>query len=436
VEKAIIQEFAGLSCCTQTPSAAAMKILLSAIACDPFQGSETVYGWRACRALARDHEVWVLTSEENRAGLERAAREGLVPENMHFLYLGEARPYHENRLFARGQSWARYMTFAAAVLPVAAEAHRRIGFDRAHHLTYTTWRVACPLWRLGIPLIWGPISGTEVFPWRLFPILSPAAKAFELARIMAGLGSRYSPAVRRCAREAAQIIAIHQQARRHLVRLRGREDGVSVFSGFFFPDDHIQRLERSVVGTTADGPLRIFASGNLEGRKGVALALRGLAWAKARGLHATYRVSSPGPELSHLQGLARKLGLQDTVSLGQRMDFAEFIATLQSTDVYLLPSLREGGGLTMMEAMLAGCVPVVAHCGGPGDCVTEDCGVRIPVTTIEEMTARIGQALLDLQARRGELTVLGRAARARVAGLYNEARFREVMNRAYVETSR
>jgi len=35
-------------------------------------------------------------------------------------------------------------------------------------------------------------------------------------------------------------------------------------------------------------------------------------------------------------------------------------------DIYLLPSLREGVPLTQMEAMAAGCIPVVMDCGGAG----------------------------------------------------------------------
>lgn len=47
---------------------------------------------------------------------------------------------------------------------------------------------------------------------------------------------------------------------------------------------------------------------------------------------------------------------------------------LAASHVFLLPSLGESSGLTMMEAMLAGCAPFVADCGGPAHIVTEACG--------------------------------------------------------------
>jgi glycosyltransferase involved in cell wall biosynthesis len=408
-----------------------MKLLLSSTACDPFGGSETVHGWRACRAIARDHEVWILTAEENRPGLEKGQREGLVPEQMHFIFVGENRPAHENRLIARFQSWHRYLKFSEEMMPLAREAHRRIGFDRAHHVTYTTWRVACPLWKLGIPLIWGPISGTEIFPLPFFRILSPSAQAFEFVRMLSSGLAWVSPGVRECARRSARIIAIHDQAYEHLVRLRGSADGVTTHSGFFFPDDHIAQLERPPVAPSSDQPLRIFASGNVEGRKGIALALMALAELRRRGVEFTYTVSSRGAELAHLQRLAVRLGLADCVSLGVRMEFAEFLQNLKRTDVYLLPSLREGGGLTLMEAMLAGCVPVVAQCGGPGNAVTPECGFPVPVTTVEDMVGRLADALAYLAHNRQRLPELGRLARQRIVEHYNEASFRRAMNEAY-----
>jgi glycosyltransferase involved in cell wall biosynthesis len=408
-----------------------MKILISSIACDPFAGSETVHGWRAARAIARDHDVWVLTSDENHLGLNRAQSEGLVPENMRFLFVGESTAYHDNRMIARTQSWLRYAKFNRELLPIAERAHREIRFDLAHHVTYTTWRVASPLWKLGIPLVWGPISGTEAFPVPLFSILSFSAKIFEITRVTAGAFSWISPSVRACARQSAHIVAIHQQAYQHLVKLRGTSKGVSVHSGFFFPDEHMALLERTSNEPNPKEPLKIFGSGHLEGRKGVALALYALAEVRNRGVAFTYRISSRGPELRYLQQLSRSLGLEDCVSLGHSMPFSEYIDKLKQTDVYLLPSLREGGGLTLMEAMLAGCTPIVAQCGGPGQSVTPECGFPLPVTTKNEMVKRIADTIENLDKDRDRLSIIGNAARRRILENYNETKFRSAMNTIY-----
>ena len=38
-----------------------MKILISAIACNPYLGSGNYFGWSAVKCLAQDHELWVMS---------------------------------------------------------------------------------------------------------------------------------------------------------------------------------------------------------------------------------------------------------------------------------------------------------------------------------------------------------------------------------------
>ena len=133
-----------------------MKVLISAIACNPYIGSENYFGWSAIQTLAHDHQLWVLTSPRNEPDLRRAAAEGLVPANVRFIYAGHFDEYHPNRMRARFQSWKEYIGFSRAILPLAKKLHETEKFDLAHHVTYATWRVASPLWQLGIPICFRP----------------------------------------------------------------------------------------------------------------------------------------------------------------------------------------------------------------------------------------------------------------------------------------
>ena len=278
--------------------------------------------------------------------------------------------------------------------------HAKVGFDLSHHVTYSTWRVGSPLWRLGIPFIWGPISGTEMFPLRRFGgILSPSARAFEAARIAGGIYSGLNPEVSHCAKNAFHIFAAHNEAVPHLAKLRGKSEGISVLSYYAFNAATIAMFARPEFKARENAPLKILAGGNLEGRKGVAIALQGLALAKERGAKFAYRITGKGSEEAHLKQLASTLGLENEVIIGQAFSRDDYMRELKDSDLYLLPSLREGGGLTMMEAMLAGCVPIVADCGGPGSAVIDECGVRIPVTTPDDMAEKIADAVVRFDKR-------------------------------------
>jgi glycosyltransferase involved in cell wall biosynthesis len=409
-----------------------MKILISAIACNPLGSSEAMLGWLACKALANMGELWILVSEDHRAGVEESRARGVIPDHMHFEFTGVHRKYSENRMLARLQSWKNYIEFNHKLLPVAQALHARIGFDIAHHVTYSTWRVGSPLWRLGIQFIWGPISGTEVFPLAQFGrILSPTAKAFEAARIVSGVYSKLAPETKRCAKNAFHVFAAHNEAVEHLARLRGRTEGISVISYFTFSPADVAAFARTEYKQRGNEPLKIIAGGNLEGRKGVAIAIEGLALAKKQGANFRYRITSTGPERAHLEALAKKLGLENEVSIGKAFSREDYMSELKDSDLFLLPSLREGGGLTMMEAMLAGCVPIVARCGGPGTAVTKECGVPIPVITPRQMAKDIASAVVRFDKNRALIPKMGASAAARIAGYYAHSRFLTVMKDVY-----
>jgi glycosyltransferase involved in cell wall biosynthesis len=410
-----------------------MKILISAMACNPYLGSENYFGWSAVRTLAQDHELWVLTGARNEPDFQKAQREGLLPGNVRFVYAGKFKPWHSNRMLARLQGWKEYLYFSKDIERRAFELHEAISFDLAHHVTFSSWRVPSPLWKLGIPFVFGPIGGNEQFPVRFFSVLGSMARAFEMFRMITNLTSRFSPAVRRCIRNAAHVFTANPETEELVRCLRGTANGVSQLSPGFFSCAQIKTLQERLSLKEVTGPLRLFAGGNLEGRKGVALALRALAIAKQNGVKFRYRLGGVGPESDNLQQLARRLGLHEEVIFGDALSGEAYRDELAASHIFLLPSFRESAGLTMMEAMLAGCLPIVADCGGPGYIVTPDCGIKLPVESPEKMVRKIAKTLTNLNQNRPEILKKGQAASIRIASTFSDCDYAAKINSVYKE---
>lgn len=413
-----------------------MKILISAVACSPYHGSEGYFGWSAVLALARDHELWVLTHRRNQVELEQATAEGLVPANVRFAYAGDFQPWHPNRMRARLQSWREYQRFSRAILPVARELHAREKFDLAHHVTYATWRVASPLWQLGIPFVFGPVGGYEQFPARFFPILSPAAMAFESARMASNLASRFSPAVRACLRNANHVLAANAETEQLVATIRGTAAGMSRLMANFHSETRITGFRRFAGEKSQTGPLKMFAAGNMEGRKGAALAMEALAMVKKAGVQFNYRLGSGGPEVDHLKDQAVRLGLSENVVFGDSLRGEAYQRELGSTHIYLLPSLRDSAPVTLTEAMLAGCVPVVVGGGGPEFMVTTECGYKIPVTTRKQVVRQLAEAIIAMDRNRNLIREKGQAASQRIARDFSEENYHTRINAVYQHVTR
>jgi glycosyltransferase involved in cell wall biosynthesis len=408
-----------------------MKIFASAIACNPYLGSENYVGWAAVQCLARDHDLWVATSKRHREDLEKAEALRLIPKNVRFITIGNYEVWRPSHRFGRLQDWNEYANFSKAVLAVARDLHQTVRFDLVHHITIATWRIPSPLWRLGIPFVFGPVGGYTNCPLRFLSTLSPASARFELLRTASSLVSRCSPSFRACVRNASHIFTPDAETGALMVRVRGSNRGVSSLCQAFYSEATIQTFARHGQARQPDGPLRILAGGNLIGTKGVSLALSALARVKKAGVKFRYRLGSDGPELGHLKRLAARLDLGDDVLFAESLRGEDYRRELGGTHVFLLPSLRESAGLTMMEAMLSGCVPIVADCGGPGVIVTKDCGYKIPVINPEQMVNQIAEAIITIDRDRKIILEKGRAATRRIATGFSEENYRQTINAVY-----
>jgi glycosyltransferase involved in cell wall biosynthesis len=377
-----------------------------------------------------------MTASRNRDDLARAQAEGLVPPRTRFVYVGENREWHANRLLARMQIWKEFIHFAKQSLRVAQELHQTQQFDLVQHITFATWRVPSPLWQLGIPFIFGPIGGNEQFPFRFFPILSPAGAAFEMLRKTSNVMSRLSRRVRRGISNASHIFAATTETEQLVKSIRGSGEGISRLLPGFYSASSVAAFSRFVPGNNVQGPLRIFASGNLGGHKNLGLALKALDRVKRSGISFQYYLGANGPEIPHLKKRVAKLNLEKEVYFGDTLSREDYQQELGNTHVFLLPSLRESVGLTMMEAMLAGCVPIVADCGGPNFIVTPDCGYKLAVSSPERMIQEIVDAIVAIDRDRSIISEKGGRASKRIAAHFTEESYRQAVNAVYKSVTR
>ena len=81
-------------------------------------------------------------------------------------------------------------------------------------------------------------------------------------------------------------------------------------------------------------------------------------------------------------------------------------------ELLVFPSLHDGFGFVVAEAMACGLPVIVTRSAGASEWVSPDCGWIVPPADSDALTA----ALTDAMSRRDELTEMGRRARAAVLG--------------------
>jgi len=135
-------------------------------------------------------------------------------------------------------------------------------------------------------------------------------------------------------------------------------------------------------------------------------AFAGLA-GKRRG--ARLLLVGAGPLENALKEQIDRLGLQERACLvGERDDIARLLAAL---DVFVMPSLREGLPLALLEAMASGCAAVASNIPGIDEVVTDERDGLLVAPGDADSLARALARLADAPQRRRSL---GEAARQRM----------------------
>jgi glycosyltransferase involved in cell wall biosynthesis len=131
------------------------------------------------------------------------------------------------------------------------------------------------------------------------------------------------------------------------------------------------------------GPLRVFFAGSLSQRKGLSYLLKAAAILGGR-IELTLlgtKVSEDCAPLNEALGRYRWI---------RSLPHAEVLREMSRHDVFVFPSLFEGFGLVILEAMAQG-LPVVttAHTAGP-DIITDGVdGFIIPIRSAEAITEKL-----------------------------------------------
>lgn len=134
--------------------------------------------------------------------------------------------------------------------------------------------------------------------------------------------------------------------------------------------------KRKELGIPEDATL-LLSVGELNENKNHETVIRAI-----KNLDVYYIIAGKGGLYEHLQNVINELDMTNKVKLiGYRSDVAELY---QSADIYVLPSVREGLNVSVMEAMASGLPVVCSRIRGNTDLIDKDGGALFESQSIVE----------------------------------------------------
>jgi glycosyltransferase involved in cell wall biosynthesis len=387
----------------------ARRILLLAAACNPFRGSDCAVGWHRALEAANYFDTWVICSASDREDIHRYLQEkGEIPQ-LHFCFVEDTpldrllncvQPFYYTNFLA-------YYLWQRRAFKLARQLHEHLKFDLTHQASLIGYREPSFLWRLEPPFVWGPVGGTQNYPWRFLYRAGFGGILLEgLRSIVNYFQFRFSPRVRLAAQKAACVVAANADIQQNFLKIHGVKAKILLDIG-------LEKIpDRQGADRRLSNPLRLLWSGDLKHHKALHLLLQALALLPPE-FSYELKILGKGPLESRWQGLARRLGVADRCLWMGWLPYDRAMEQYEWADLFIFTSLRETTGTVLLEAMGQGVPVICLDHHGAKYLVTEECGVKVPVTTPAEVIRNLKDAIMALADDQDRIDALSRGARAR-----------------------
>lgn len=393
------------------------RVLIIAESANPEQVSVPLVGWSHATAIARRCDGLIVTQIRNKdpfllSGLVEGKDFEVVDTEWIAIPLGKLNSF----LRRLGLGWTvttalRAVDMYAFELAVCRRFRQRLEageFDVVHRITPLSPTIPSPSLsaacrRAGVPFVLGPLNGGVAWPAEFRKALRAEGEWLSYIRSAYKLLPGYHATLRR----ASAIIA---GSRDTLAQVPGRHRAKCVYIVENAIDPDRFTLKNNEYEKP---PVRVAFVGRLVPYKGCDMMLGALAPLIAEGL-VQVNVYGDGPQRGELEAICAKLGITDGVRFYGWVRHEDLQGLLVEDHLFVFPSVREFGGGVILEAMALGLVPVVIDYGGPGELVTPDSGIAIPMGPRESIVRGVREAVASLVTDPSRLRSMREAGLARV----------------------
>lgn len=383
------------------------RVLLLVYACSPYRGGEPGVGWNRAIETAKYFDTWVLCKKQRYEDdiKKYFVDNGEIP-GLCFYFIPRTR--FEKFLKKILRMWyTAYNLWHRRAYRYAVKLHKKLEFDLVHQVTFCGFREPGYLWKLEAPFIWGPVGGTQNYPWRFLICAGITGAVKEGIRtIFNRLQFRLSLRVRKVGRKAVVVLTANSEGKWDFERVHKIKPVLDLDVGSTTTGS-INSLK-----TEANRPLRILWIGVFEHRKALHLLIMALSKVPSS-LAYELRILGDGPLKKRWQKLAQRFGIESHFKWMGWLPHKEALAQYDWADVFVFTSLRDTCGTVVLEALSHGVPVICLDHQGVGDVVTIDCGIKIPVTTPGEVILRLRDVIGALAGDKTKLEAFGRKATER-----------------------
>lgn len=397
-----------------------MKILICVYAClkDPDnrfgQGGEAVLGWNLIKKIALQNQVFALTYFDNKEAIEKRQEEENI-KNITFYYFKLPKFLDFMQKSFGGVQVYAYLWQIKAYF-VAKKLHKENNFNLFHHITYANdWMASFIGALLPVPYIRGPGGGAHKVPKSFVNNYSFKQKLAEKIRSIGQWFFKHDPFFLIGQKKAKALLVCNYEAKNAISKKWQNKVYFFPVNGISLKDFAFQKLPEK----DSNKDFIVLTAGKLIKIKSFDLAIKAFSIFNQKANNAKFVIAGEGPEMQNLKNLARNLGVESKVIFTGWVKREDLLEKMNNCDVFLFPSLRDGGGNVVVEAMAMGKAVICFDLAGPGFHIDENCGIKIKPENPKQAEKDIALVLEKLYLDKDLRLKLGQGARKKAEKEYD-----------------
>lgn len=364
------------------------KILLSAFACNPSEGSESGYGWNWAMGLAsKGYEVHCLTRIINKPSIITYD----IHPNLHFHFV--KLPFGFERLFnfSNPTMYMYYILWQWYAYKKGDRLNRTIQFDISHHVTWGSLQMGSYLYKLNIPFIFGPAGGGQKSPIAFKKYFGNNWEIEKKREKVSKFLTRFNPAYTKMINKASTIWVSNLESLEMVSKIR--ENNVfctfdAALSKDFFPSEFKPKVKLPKI-------LNLLWIGRFMPRKGTLLLLDVMEKLKEHpGI--TLTLVGDGEDRAKFLENVKEKGLEKSVIWKGKVPYSEVNQFYSKYDAFFFTSLRDSCPTQLMEAMAYGMPIITLNLHGQSILVNNETGFRCSSDSPEQAIQELKDVITKL----------------------------------------
>lgn len=406
-----------------------MNILASVYACSPYDGSERAVGWNWIVQLDKYHTITALTSHVYKKDIEDYLEKNPTAlVNTKFVYIEVPNTaWHVGYRFER----LYYILWQRYAMKIAKRLIKQEKYDLVHHITYVTCILPTYMHKLGLPFLYGPVSGGENTPAVINYPMSKKNKIMEMIRTGTQVFFTHTPNYYKTVKNAALILTTTEETK-FLIPKKYRYkvevfQSIGLAKDIFYPEPKVKHNKR----------VHFLIAGRMLYWKGFELAISAFLKALNNGCDIELTILGDTEKNPSYEAYRDSLKKLCGKNINERIHFVSSVPHSQMKEFYdrfdclINCSLRDSGCFVVMEGMSRGLPVICVNAGGPRVNTTEKSAIKIEPAPMQDMVDKISEAIMNISIDQEKREKMGKAAREHAKKYFLMSKRMEQMNKFY-----